>query len=122
MTAVVEEDTYTLRPCNDRLVVKLCPTQQETPGGIVLPGDSQDVPQYADVVVVGPGKIWSELFSQSSPQDQPRSWQPRLPMSCENGDRIVINKYAGTPIEVNGEKLTILRDEDVLAVVVTAAR
>lgn len=123
--AAVEETTYTLSPCNDRLVVRLCPTQTESPGGIVLPGGSQEVPQYADVVVSGPGKFWPELMSRVRTTDGgtetiPSHLQPRHPMSCYAGDRVLINKYAGTPIELNGEKLTILRDEDVLAVVTTA--
>lgn len=91
-----------IEPLGDKIVVKRTEAEQTTAGGIVLPDSSQEKPQEGKVLSVGSGKLLSD-GSRSKPQVQ-------------EGDRVVFTSYAGTEIEVNGEQLLIMSENDVLAV------
>lgn len=84
-----------LLPLGERLVLKQCAAEETTKSGIVLPGQSQEKPQEAVVVAVGP-KVEAKLAV---------------------GDKVIYAKYAGSTVKVDGEELMIIKEEDILAVV-----
>lgn len=92
----------TIRPLGDRIMIKMHEAEETTKSGIILAGASQEKPQFAQVVAVGPGGLVDGV---------------QVEMEIEVGDLVLINKYAGTEIKVDGEKYTILRQNEVLAIV-----
>lgn len=92
-----------IRPLHDRIVAKRAEAAEEVRGGIIIPDSAKDKPQEAEVIAVGPGKI----------DDAGK----RLAMDVSVGDRVLIGKYAGNEIKLDGEDLIILREDDVLAVI-----
>lgn len=92
-----------IRPLDDRVLVKQSEAEEKTAGGIVLPDTAKERPQKGSVVAVGPGR---------------RSKDGKLlPMEIEVGDEVYYSKYAGTDIEIDGEKYVILRESDILCVI-----
>jgi chaperonin GroES len=92
-----------LKPLSDRLVVKPLEQEEVTPSGIVLPETAKEKPQKGEVMAVGPGA-----------RDEDGK---RIAMDVSVGDKVLFAKYAGTEIKVDGDKLLILRESDILAVV-----
>lgn len=92
-----------LKPLGDRLIVK--PTEQEetTAAGIVLPETAKEKPQKGEVLAAGPG-------GRDDSGD-------RIEMDVSVGDKVLFAKYSGTEIKVDGDKLLILRESDILAIV-----
>jgi len=93
----------TIRPLEDRLVVKPSEPEERTAGGIVLPDTAKEKPQRGEVTAVGPGKLMDN--------------GKRAGMLVKVGDVVMYGKYSGTEVEIDGEKFVILRESDVLAVV-----
>ncbi|MGL5381413.1 co-chaperone GroES [Clostridium sp.] len=91
-----------IKPLADRVVIKKLEAQEKTKSGIVLTGTAKERPQEAEVVAVGPGAI---------------SDGKRIEMEVKIGDKVLYSKYAGTEVKVNGEEYTILKQEDILAIV-----
>ncbi len=91
-----------IRPLADRVMIKMTEAEETTKSGIILSGASQEKPQIAEVVAVGPGGM-----IDGNPVE----------MIVKAGDRVLISKYAGTEIKVDGEKYTILRQNEILAIV-----
>jgi chaperonin GroES len=91
-----------LKPLGDRLVVK--PTEQEevTASGLVLPETAKEKPQQGSVVATGPGRRDDD--------------GKRIEMDVAVDDIVLYAKYAGTEVKIEGEKLLILKESDVLAV------
>lgn len=92
----------TLKPLSDRVVVTPVEAEETTKTGIILPGSAQEKPQIAEVVAVGPGGLVDGN---------------QIDMVIKVGDLVLINKYAGTEVKADGEKYTILRQNEVLAIV-----
>ena len=92
----------TLKPLNDRLVVKAVKAEEKTAGGIILPDAAQEKPTEAEVVAVGPGKVMDN--------------GKVVPLEVKPGDRVIYSRYGGTEIKVGGEEYVILRQDDVLAI------
>jgi len=92
-----------LKPLGSRVVVE--PNEQEeiTAGGIVLPETAKEKPQKGNVLAIGPG-------------DRDESGK-RVPMDVAVGDQILFAKYSGTEIKLDGKKLLILRESDILAII-----
>jgi chaperonin GroES len=92
-----------LKPLGSRVVVE--PNEQEeiTAGGIVLPETAKEKPQQGSVLAVGQG-------------DRDEDGK-RIPMDVSVGDKILFAKYSGTEIKLDGKKLLILRESDILAIV-----
>jgi chaperonin GroES len=97
-----------LQPRGDRLIVEVLDEEETTVGGIVLPDTAREKPQRGKVLAVGPG----------SRDDKGEL----VPLEVAEGDEIVFSKYGGTEIKVGVEDLLILRESDVLAKVVKAAK
>lgn len=92
-----------LRPLDNRVVVEPMEAQDKTAGGIYLPDTAKEKPQMGKVIAAGPGKL----------QDDGK----RSPMSVEVGDGVIYGKYSGNEVEIEGKKLVILRETDLLGVV-----
>lgn len=92
----------TLRPLNDRIVVKAVTPEERTAGGIILPDSAQEKPQEAEVVAVGPGKTLDNGKVN--------------PVEVKPGDRIIYAKYGGTEIKLGAAEYVILRQDDILAI------
>jgi chaperonin GroES len=91
-----------IKPLADRLVVKPLEEEEMTPGGIVLPETAKEKPQKGEVLAVGPG----------SRDDEGK----HIGMEVSVKDQVLFAKYSGTEIKVDGEKLLILRETDILAI------
>jgi chaperonin GroES len=91
------------KPLADRLVVKPLEEEEVTASGIVLPETAKEKPMKGEVLSVGPGA-----------RDEDGD---RIEMDVKVGDKILFAKYGGTEIKVDGEKLLILRETDVLAII-----
>jgi len=93
-----------LRPLADRVVVTPLEKEETFAGGeLVLPDTAKEKPQQGEVLAVGAGRMDDD--------------GNRLPMDVSVGDKILFAKYAGTEIKVDGEKLLILKESDILAIV-----
>ncbi|HEV7670198.1 MAG: co-chaperone GroES [Acidobacteriota bacterium] len=92
-----------IRPLHDRVVVKRIEQGEQVRGGIIIPDTAKEKPQEAEVVAVGPGKLNDE--------------GKRMPIDVKAGDRVLIGKYSGSEIKIDGEELVILREDEILAVV-----
>ncbi|MDG3004125.1 co-chaperone GroES [Paludisphaera mucosa] len=96
--------TLTIRPLEDRVVIKQIEAEAKTAGGIVLPDTAKEKPQRGEVLAVGPGKLLDS--------------GERSPIGVVVGDEILFGKYSGTEIKVDGEEVKILRESDILAKIV----
>ncbi|MFH1742216.1 MAG: co-chaperone GroES [bacterium] len=93
-----------IKPLADRILVKrLEQEEQKSGGGIIIPDTAKEKPQEAKIVEVGPGKL----------DDSGK----RIPLEVKKGDRVLISKYGGTEVKIDGEEHLILREDDVLAIV-----
>jgi chaperonin GroES len=91
------------RPLHDRILVKRVEDKKEVKkGGIIIPDTARERPQEGEVVSVGPGKITEDGKLQ--------------PMSVKAGDTILFGKYAGTEVELDDEQYLIMREDDVLGI------
>ena len=91
-----------LAPLADRVVLKQLEAEETTKSGIVIPGKEKELPQQAVVVEVGPGGVVNG---------------DEVKMEVKKGDKVIYSKYAGTEVEVGEEKLIIVRQADILAVI-----
>jgi len=94
-----------IKPLADRILVKRLEEQEAKRGGIIIPDTAKEKPQQCEVVAVGPGRVNDE--------------GKRIAMEVKKGDRILISKYSGTEVKVDGQEHLIMREDDVLAVVAT---
>ena len=90
-------------PLEDRILVAPIETEETTAGGIVLPDTAREKPQRGLVKAVGPGKLLDS--------------GERGKMSVKKGDEVFYGKYSGTEVEIDGNEMVILRENDVLAII-----
>jgi chaperonin GroES len=93
-----------IRPVGDRLVVKPAAKEEITRSGIVIPDTAKEKPQEGEVIAVGSGKLLDN--------------GDRVPMEIKVGDRVLYAKYGGTEFKLDGEDYLVMRETDVLAVLV----
>lgn len=91
-----------LKPLQDRVLIKMIENEETTKSGIILSSGSKEKPQIAKVIEVGPG---GEFEGKE------------IKMYIKIGDKVVVNKYAGTEIKYEGEEYTIVKQDDILAIV-----
>ena len=91
-----------IQPLGERVVIKMLESEETTKSGIVLPGSAKEKPQIAEVVEVGPGGFVDGK---------------EVKMEVKKGDKVLISKYAGTEVKLDGTEYTILSQSDILAVV-----
>ena len=91
-----------IKPLADRVVIKMQEAEETTKSGIILAGSAKEKPEVAKVVAVGPGGVVDGK---------------EVKMELKVGDKVLISKYSGTEVKLDGEEYTILRQSDVLAIV-----
>lgn len=91
-----------LVPLGDRVVLKQLVAEETTKSGIVLPGQTKEKPQQAEVVAVGPG---GNVDGKE------------VVMQVATGDQVIYSKYSGTEVELDGEEYIVVRQNDILAVI-----
>ncbi|MBP3300999.1 MAG: co-chaperone GroES [Clostridia bacterium] len=92
----------TLKPLLDRVVVKAVEAEETTKSGIILAAAAKEKPQIAEIVAVGPGGIVDGK---------------EIKMNVKVGDRVITAKYTGTEVKIDDVEYTIVRQEDILAIV-----
>lgn len=92
----------TMKPLSDRVVIKMVEAEETTKSGIILAGSAKEKPQIAEVVAVGPG-------GNVDGKD--------VTMYVKVGDKVITGKYAGTEVKMDGVEYTIVRQNDILAIV-----
>jgi len=95
--------SVSIKPLEDRIVVKASEAEQTTASGLVIPDTAKEKPQEGEVLAVGPGRV----------DDNGN----RVPVDVSVGDKVIYSKYGGTEVKYRGEDLLILSARDVLAVV-----
>lgn len=91
-----------LTPLGDRVVLKQLVAEETTKSGIVLPGQSKEKPQQAEVIAVGPGGVVDGK---------------EIKMEVKVGDQVIYSKYSGTEVKLDEEEYIIVRQNDILAVI-----
>lgn len=91
-----------LTPLGDRVILKQLVAEETTKSGIVLPGQTKEKPQQAEVIAVGPGGVIDGK---------------EIEMHVKEGQKVIYSKYAGTEVELEEESYIIVRQNDILAIV-----
>ena len=91
-----------LKPLADRVILKMVEAEETTKGGIILTGAAKEKPEVAEVIEVGPGGLVDGK---------------EVKMTVMKGQKVITSKYAGTEVKVDGEEYTIVRQNDILAIV-----
>ncbi len=92
-----------VRPLSDRILVRRVDADEQVKGGIIIPDTAKETPQEAEVIAVGPGK-------------RNKNGDVIAP-AVKSGEKILIGKYAGTEIEVDGDDYVIVNEDDVLGII-----
>lgn len=95
--------SLSLKPLGDRLIVKPIEQDDVTAGGIMLPDTAKEKPQKGEVLAAGPGAR--------------NDAGERVKMDVKVGDKVLYAKYAGTEVKLDGEKVLVLRESDILAII-----
>ena len=91
-----------IRPLQDRIMVKRIDEEETSKGGILIPDTAKEKPQQAKVIAVGKGKVNEDGKLQ--------------PLDVQKGDRVLLGKYSGTEVNIDGDEHLIIREDDVLAI------
>ena len=91
-----------VRPLADRLLVRRIEEQETKRGGIIIPDTAKEKPQEGEVIAVDPGRTTED--------------GKRIPLDVKKGDRILIGKYSGTDVKIDGTEYVILREDEILGV------
>lgn len=91
-----------IKPLSDRVLIKMVKAEETTKSGIILSSGSQEKPQIAEVIAVGPGGIVDG---------------EKVEMQVKKGDKVITSKYSGTEVKYEGEEYIIVRQSDILAIV-----
>ncbi|MEF9983991.1 MAG: co-chaperone GroES [Oscillospiraceae bacterium] len=91
-----------IKPLADRVVIKTMKAEETTKGGIILSGSAKEKPQVVEVVAVGPGGFVDGK---------------EVKMEVKVGDKVLMSKYSGTEVKLDGEEYTILSQSEILAIV-----
>jgi chaperonin GroES len=92
-----------LKPLGGRLIIEPIEQEEMTAGGIILPETAKEKPQEGNVLAVGPGERDDKGV--------------RIAMDVKVGDKVLFAKYSGTEVKMDGKKLLIMRESDILAIV-----
>ena len=92
------------RPLHDRVVVRRIDAEEKTKGGIIIPDTAKEKPQEGEIVAVGPGG-----------RDEAGKL---IPPDVKTGDRVLFGKWSGTEVKIEGEELLIMKESDIMGVIV----
>ena len=90
-------------PLSDRILVRRLEAAEEERGGIIIPDTAKEKPQQGEIIAVGPGRI----------SDDGKRIEPEV----KSGQKVLIGKYSGTEVKIDGEEYIILREDDILGIV-----
>jgi chaperonin GroES len=93
----------TIRPLHDRILPKRLAEQEKTAGGLFIPDTAKEKPLEAQVIAVGSGKVLDDGSLRK--------------LEVKAGDKVLIGKYSGSEVKIDGEEHIILREDDILAVI-----
>ena len=96
--------SVSIKPLEDRILVKSLDAEQTTASGLVIPDTAKEKPQEGEVLAVGPGRFVED-------------GDKRIPLDVSVGDKVIYSKYGGTEVKYDGEEYLILSARDVLAIV-----
>ena len=91
-----------LRPLDDRVVLKVLDAEEKTAGGILLPDSAQEKPQHGKVTAVGEGRLGKD--------------GKRMKLDVKKGDVVLFGKWSGTEVKIDGEDLLIMKESDIMGV------
>ena len=91
-----------VQPLADRILVRRIEEQETIRGGIIIPDTAKEKPQEGEVVAVGPGRMTED--------------GKRIAVEVKKGDRVLIGKYSGTDVKIEGTEYVILREDDILGI------
>lgn len=103
MATATKSKKTTVKPLDDRVVIKPTEPETKTASGIFLPEGAKEKPMTGTIVAAGPGKLTDE--------------GKRTALSVKKGDVVIYGKYAGTEVEIDGEQHVILRESELLGVI-----
>jgi chaperonin GroES len=92
-----------IKPIGDRVLVQPLEEQEVKKGGIIIPDSAKEKPQEGKVIAIGTGKT-----DESG---------KKIPFEVKKGDKVLISKYGGTEVKINGENYLIMREDDILGIV-----
>jgi chaperonin GroES len=92
-----------IRPLGDRVLVKPLEEKEQVKNGIIIPDTAKEKPQEGEVVALGTGKLDDE--------------GKRLEFTVKKGDKVLISKYGGTEVKVDGSAYLIMREDDILGII-----
>jgi len=92
------------RPLHDRVVVKRIEAEEKTVGGIIIPDTAKEKPQQGEVIAVGPGG-----------RDETGKL---IPIDFQSGDRVLFGKWSGTEVKIDGDEYLIMKESDIMGVLV----
>ncbi|HWQ42083.1 MAG TPA: co-chaperone GroES [Desulfosporosinus sp.] len=92
-----------IKPLADRVIIKALPMEEKTKSGIIMPDTAKEKPQEGEVMAVGPGRVEKG---------------ERIALDVKTGDHVIYSKYAGTEVKLDGEEYLILKEADILAILV----
>lgn len=92
----------TLKPLQNRVVIKFVEAEEKTKTGIILTASAQEKPQIAEVIAVGAGKVEDGKL---------------VPVTVKVGERVIASKYAGTSVKMDGVEYVVVSEDDILAIV-----
>lgn len=93
----------TLKPLNDRVLVKRLDSEEKTSGGLYIPDTAKEKPSQGEVIAVGDGKLADD--------------GKRVALAVKAGDKVLFNKYAGTEVKLEGVEHLVMREDDILAII-----
>ena len=91
-----------IKRLQDRVVLKMIENEETTKSGIILSSGAKEKPQVAEIIEVGPG---GEIDGKP------------VKMYVKKGDKVIVSKYAGTEVKIDGEEYIIVKQDDILAIV-----
>ena len=94
------------RPLHDRVLLKRVDQEEKTAGGIIIPDTAQEKPMEGEIVAVGPGARGEDGKIQA--------------LDVKPGDRVLFGKWSGTEVKIDGEELLIMKESDIMGVIVDA--
>jgi chaperonin GroES len=95
------------RPLHDRVVIRRLNAEEKTSGGIIIPDTAQEKPMEGEIVAAGPGA---------------RNEAGQIvPLEVKAGDRILFGKWSGTEVKIDGQELLIMKESDIMGIVMSAA-
>jgi chaperonin GroES len=97
-----------IKPLHDRVVVRRIEEEERTPGGVIIPDTAKEKPMQGEVLAVGPG-----ARDESGKRIEP---------DVKAGDTVLFGKWSGTEVKMDGDELLIMKESDIMGIVVSAAK